>query len=428
MSIVLYIYCLFLLAMIAQSAAMLYLNLYVWLDDSRLEKTQAPKTLKKSQLRFTILLPAYHEEAVLGQTIAGVAKMRYPKHLYEILVILQPSDTGTIKVAEESIAKNKIKNAKVIVVDSTHTPLNKPYQLNVALEHAAYEHIVIFDSEDNVHPKILSIANTMYLTRDVDVIQAGVQLMNYADRWFSAHNVLEYFFWFKSRMHAHMKLQAAPLGGNTVFFKSAQLKQVGGWNEQCLTEDAELGIRLSEVGAKMCATYDAEYVTREEAPLTVEQFIKQRTRWCQGFLQILQAKTIKRLPKRSQRLMAYYLLGFPVAQAIIIILSPVIILFGVLGNLPFLISMLSFVPVFLVITLIGTQIVGLYELIKEQKMKFRFRAFFWLIFGFLAYQVLLSIGALRACQRQIKKATNWEKTTHTGAHRNTEHVQTKGVL
>ena len=139
------------------------------------------------------MLPAYHEEAVLGETVKRVAKMKYPKKLYEILIILQPKDRATIRIAKEALRKNRVKNARVLIVDPSHTPLNKPYQLNVALKHTQHDHVVIFDSEDEVHPKILSIADTMYQQKDVDIIQAGVQLVNYADRWFSSANVLEYF-------------------------------------------------------------------------------------------------------------------------------------------------------------------------------------------------------------------------------------------
>lgn len=167
----------------------------------------------------------------------------------------------------------------------------------------------------------------------------------------------------------------------------------------------------------MCATYDAEFVTREETPLTVGQFIKQRTRWCQGFLQIIQAGTIKRLPSRKQRIVAYYLLGFPMAQAVVTLMSPLVLFYGMSGDMPFLVSMLSFVPVLLVITLLGTQIIGLYEFVREQQMAFKLRGFVWLIVGFIPYQILLSIGALRAWKRQLTKSNDWEKTIHVGAHR-----------
>ena len=81
--------------------------------------------------------------------------------------------------------------------------------------------VTIFDAEDEPHPDILNVVNTVMAARGrPTVVQCGVQLMNYADRWFSALNVLEYFFWFKSRMHYHAAVGMVPLGGNTVFIRA----------------------------------------------------------------------------------------------------------------------------------------------------------------------------------------------------------------
>ena len=62
--------------------------------------------------------------------------------------------------------------------------------------------------------------------------------------------------------------------------------------------------------------YDDGYVTREETPPTVGQFVKQRTRWNQGFLQILGKGDWLRLPTWPQRLLALYTLAFPLVQAL----------------------------------------------------------------------------------------------------------------
>ena len=35
-----------------------------------------------------------------------------------------------------------------------------------------------------------------------------------------------------------------PLGGNTVFITRELLEPAGGWDQECLTEDADIGIRL----------------------------------------------------------------------------------------------------------------------------------------------------------------------------------------
>jgi hypothetical protein len=50
-------------------------------------------------------------------------------------------------------------------------------------------------------------------------------------------------------------------------------------------------------------------------------------------------------------------------------------------------------------------------------MRVRPRDLAILTISFLPYQVLLSIGAIRAVYRELRGMTNWEKTAHTGAHR-----------
>src|SRR5207244_6933712 len=122
----------------------------------------------------------------------------------------------------------------------------------------------IFDAEDEPHPDILNIINTSMLNEDIDAVQSGVQLMNHNTKWFCFLNVLEYFFWFKSSMHFFARIGMTPPGGNTVFVRRELLEQLGGWDVNCLTEDAELCIRLCLAQACLRLFYDDEYVTREE--------------------------------------------------------------------------------------------------------------------------------------------------------------------
>src|SRR5262249_53843996 len=157
------------------------------------------------------------------------------------------------------------------------------------------EVVTIFDAEDDIHCDVFNMVNTVMLRERVGVVQAGVQLMNFRDHWFAPHNCLEYFFWFKSRLHFHAHVGMIPLGGNTVFLRRDLVDRVGGWDEQCLTEDADIGLRLSALGEPIRVVYDAQYVTREETPDSVSQFIKQRTRWQQGFVQILRKGTWRSL-------------------------------------------------------------------------------------------------------------------------------------
>lgn len=402
--------------LLAQSIFGIYATLYAWDNVNRMKRARAPKKFAKPKHGFTVLLPARNEEAVIGETLRRLAKANYPKNLFELLVICtsEAVDAGTVKFAEAAIRENKITNARVIIFDP---PAGKSKGMNIGLKAAKHDLVTIFDSEDDVSPEIFNIANTMFIRRNIDVLQCGVQLMDYNNRWFSAYNVLEYFFWFKSRMHFHAATGIVPLGGNTVFFKTKDLKEVGGWDEHGLCEDADLGIRLSVLGKKFDVMYDAKHVTREECPDTLKSFIKQRTRWNQGFLQILGKNDWQQLKGFKRISLILYVLCAPTFMSLVIAMTPVLLAIGFMFKLPVAVSLLTFMPLFMSLMTLMISLIGLHEFGRDQGLKIKFRSYLWLVITFLPYQIVLTISAARAFIRQARGKRGWEKTAHVGAHR-----------
>src|SRR5262249_30556399 len=156
-------------------------------------------------------------------------------------------------------------------------------------------------------------------------------------------------FWFKSRLHYHARAGAIPLGGNTVFFDRALISRIGGWDEQNLTEDADIGLRLSAARERIRVVYDDRYVTKEETPPTLSQFIRQRTRWNQGFLQTLRKGVWRELPTAKQRRLAFYTLAFPEGQALLGIYFVFSLVTMLTFKTPVLVAMISFVPVLMLL-------------------------------------------------------------------------------
>ncbi len=399
----------------AQGFFSLCLMLFTWGRAERLHESGSPSAFESPQLRFTAILPARHEQAVIAQTIRRIWSTNYPKELLEIVVVCERGDTETI--AEAMLAIEQIDSDHVRVITFSDGPINKPHGLNVALRDTSHEVVTIFDAEDDVHHDIFQIINTVMLQRGTGIVQAGVQLMDFRSTWFAVHNVLEYFFWFKSRLHFHARAGMVPLGGNTVFIERRLIERVGGWDEACLTEDADIGIRLSTLGEKITITYEAVHATREETPPTLGQFIKQRTRWNQGFIQILRKGIWRRFPRRSQRLLAAYTLAYPFVQAFVGILWIPAITMMVVLKLNVAVAMLSLLPLYALIFQYLTGLVGLWEFTRAYGLRLRARDIVVFTIGFLPYQILLSIGAIRAVYREWRGRTNWEKTAHAGAHR-----------
>lgn len=398
-----------------QSVFTLIWMLYAWEDPGKVAQHRSPEKFLQPKHSFTALIPARHEESVIADTIQAVNNIDYPKNLMEILILCREDDTKTIEKVRQTIKHSKIATKLVIFND---TPINKPHALNIGLEYAKNEVIAVFDAEDEPHSNIYNVANTAMISRNADVIQSGVQLMNYRSYWFSALNCLEYFFWFKSGLHFFTNIgKTTPLGGNTVFFKKDYLEKIGGWDEHCLTEDADIGIRLTAAGAKIGIIYDEKYATQEETPDSIRSFIKQRTRWNQGFLQIFLKDNWTRLPTFRQKIVAALVLLTPELQSAMLIYLPLAVIFSLTNKLPVAFAMLSFLPAVTLILQMITLCIGLYEFCRAYKLPFPIWMPIHVAVTFIPYQMLLMFASLRAVVRFIFSIDGWEKTLHLNAHR-----------
>ena len=65
-------------------------------------------------------------------------------------------------------------------------------------------------------------------------------------------------------------------------FDAAILRRVGAWDPYNVTEDADLGFRLARLGY---GTAMISAPTLEEAPVGLDQWLPQRTRWVKGHIQ-----------------------------------------------------------------------------------------------------------------------------------------------
>ncbi|MGZ6793421.1 MAG: glycosyltransferase, partial [Mycobacteriales bacterium] len=223
-----------------------------------------------------------------------------------------------------------------------------------------------------------------------------------------------------------------PLGGNTVFVRTELLRAVDGWDASCLAEDCELGVRLSALGAWVSVAYEPSLATREETPGSIRALVKQRTRWNQGFLQVLRKGVWKALPTRRQRLLARYTLVTPFLQALTGLLVPLSLVLMLTASTPALVTLVGFVPLFLVIAAAVIEAVALHEFGRDYDVPVRARDHVLLILGTVPYQWLLAAAAVRAVWRELRDERGWEKTAHTGAHtaarRSTVPTQTSGAL
>lgn len=384
--------------------------LYAWRTPHSFTESRLRRDGREPAHTFSLIVPARHEEAVLDVTLQRLSKSDHPA--FEIIVVVGDDDPATRKVAERLAARRP--DRLKVVVDSS-CPKSKPKALNTALPHCAGTITGVFDAEDDVHPDLLQRVDQCFQATDADIVQAGVQLMNFQSSWLTVHNVLEYYFWFRSRLHRHARQRFIPLGGNTVFIRTQVLRSVAGWDAECLAEDCELGVRLSSLGAHTAVFYEPDLVTREECPPTLTAFVRQRTRWSQGYLQTLSAGYWRQLPL-LQQLLGVYILAMPFAMAIAWVLIPIAIGTAIGLKAPVPITLISFLPALPMVCMLVADVVGLGEFCREYGGRPSPRDYGRLIFGLPLYQAVLTFSAARAVVRELRGIRGWEKTAHLGLH------------
>jgi glycosyltransferase XagB len=384
--------------------------LHAWRTPASLTESGLSRVERACAFSFSLIVPARHEEAVLEATLTRLVRSDHPD--FEIVVVVGSDDPGTRGVAERVAAEHP---ERVKVVLDHSWPKSKPKALNTALPYCSGAITGVFDAEDDVHPALLERVDQCFQRTHADVVQAGVQLMNFRSSWLTVRNVLEYYFWFRSRLHYHASQGFIPLGGNTVFVRTELLRAVGGWDAECLAEDCELGVRLSSLGASTVVFYEPELVTREECPPTLRAFARQRTRWNQGYLQTLELGYWRRLPLR-QRLLGLYTLAMPYLMAVVWLTIPIAIATAVAVKAPVPITLISFLPALPMLSMLAVEVAALGDFCRTYGERASIRDYTRLVLGVLVYQSVLAFAAARAVVRELRGDRSWEKTQHLGLH------------
>ncbi|MFC1711838.1 glycosyltransferase [Patescibacteria group bacterium] len=410
------------LGLFFQGALASFSMLYSFLRPESLQKVLPPRVVYGGgYYKYSLIVPARNEEKVIGDTIKAMAKINYPKDLYEVLVVIRKDDQETLTAAKKAMDElnvdSVLSKADIKIIKINGDTISKPHSLNMSLNYATGQVIAVFDAEDEPHKDILKSVDDVFLKKKVDIVQAGVQLINVSSRWFSALNCLEYYYWFKSILPFMSNLGSTPLGGNTVFFRKDVLQALGGWDESCLTEDADVGIRASVAGYKTAMVYVEDMATLEETPQDEWAFIKQRTRWDQGYLQILLKGNFLKLPTLRQQFLSLYLLTQPIIHQFTVIAMIFIPILSWGLKVPLWLAMFSWFPFYFLLVQFGLYIIGLMDLKKHYSLSFSNSLFFYLPVFFIPYQLMLAFSFFRAVLRMFLGVFNWEKTYHANTHR-----------
>jgi cellulose synthase/poly-beta-1,6-N-acetylglucosamine synthase-like glycosyltransferase len=413
------------LAVVSAAIAFLYLGLMVFKIKMVLSSVghkpigfskQALASVTDDELPFyTILVPLYQEAAVIPQIMEAMTAIDYPADKLEILITLEEYDHETRAAIE---AADPPPHVRIVTLPDVN-PKTKPKALNVALLQARGEFLVIYDAEIVPEPDQLKKAYLAFRDRpEVACLQTCLDHYNADRNWITKLFNAEFSFHYDLFLPGLQRGgYALPLSGHSTHFRTEALRQIGGWDPYNLTEDCEIGIRLARGGYK---TDIIDSRSKEEATDTLGSWIRQRTRWMQGFLQtgLVHLRHPVRLARELGgwgKVAAFALLvpgsvlvnalnlGFWVLLAAWFITGSAFIQ-SLFPPLVLYVSVFTFALgnfVFMYLNLVGLYKRRRYGLVKYGLLSF-------------AYWLMLGYAAVRACVRLVFRPFQWEKTTHAG--------------
>lgn len=230
---------------------------------------------------YTILVPAFREATIIGHLLRSIAALDYPADKLDVLLLFEEDDPETLAAAK---AAAPAANVRFLVVPAGDLQ-TKPKACNVGLLYAQGEFLVIYDAEDRPEPDQLRKAVIAFRRGPARLacVQAALNYYNWNENFLTRMFTLEYSFWFDYLLPGlDRRGLPIPLGGTSNHFRTAVLRELGGWDPFNVTEDADLGIRAAMHGYRVGIINSTTF---EEANKRLGNWLRQRSRWIKGYMQ-----------------------------------------------------------------------------------------------------------------------------------------------
>jgi cellulose synthase/poly-beta-1,6-N-acetylglucosamine synthase-like glycosyltransferase len=165
--------------------------------------------------------------------------------------------------------------------------------LNFALRETApdAEVVAVIDADYRVESNWLRDLVPLFGDSDTAIVQAPQDYRDGGESLFKSMCKAEYRGFFQIGMITRNERDAIIQHGTMTMVRKSALHTVDGWSEWCITEDAELGLKLFEQGKS--AAYVPRSYGRGLMPDTFLDFKKQRFRWAYGAVLILRAHLLE---------------------------------------------------------------------------------------------------------------------------------------
>lgn len=356
---------------------------FVFMFISLLRDKKEKKPCMKKEEDVTVLIPVYNSKDCIEETIDSIKRQKYCGDIY-INVIDDGSTDGSLEILESMEEDCKIK-----LIKSHH--IGKAAALNKGLECVDTDYTITVDSDTVLHPlAIRNIMNKLVSSNKNTVATAGCLFVKNAKNSF----VTKLQEWDYTLGIFGVKLTQSNYNSTLVAqgafsaYKTAQLKEIGGW-KNFTGEDIVLTWELLSRGYE--TNFAKNAIAFTEVPETFGGLGKQRRRWARGMIEAF--KNVNVLISRKLNFKARFLMllnvFFPFIDLALLIFVPLGLILLALGN-PLLISWISLLVILLGLLLCLLIEIRRNNMLKTVECKLERRSFFAFIVYVLLYTFVLS--------------------------------------
>jgi hypothetical protein len=226
-------------------------------------------------------VPAHNEPPdMVIDTLRSLLRIDYPR--YEVILIDDNTDDERLwRPVEQWCHRHGVKFAHL-----EDWPGYKSGALNYALRNLTdprAEVVGVVDSDYQIEPGFLRRCAPGFADAWVGFVQSPQDYRGWRYSRYYRRLYYSYKYFFAVSQPSRNERDGAIFAGTMGLIRRVALEQLGGWDEWCITEDAELSLRLLRAGWHGLHL-DSSF-GRGIMPLTFEALKGQRYRWCFGGIQ-----------------------------------------------------------------------------------------------------------------------------------------------
>ena len=227
----------------------------------------------------SIIIPARDEESVIKRAVLRCIQQTYQN--FEVLAISHNSSDRTYEEAQ-------VDDERVRAFDLKTKAAGKSIALNFGIEQSRGKYIVVLDADTVLDNDFLASALPAFNDGYYAAVQGRVFPLNRNYNFVTRMMAMEEDLWQEPILTARAVLgNRCPLLGTGYVMRKDILIQAGKFTNS-LVDDHELTCRLLMKGYKI--GYLPYSISYTEEPPTLEVMLRQRARWCRGFINCLNKK------------------------------------------------------------------------------------------------------------------------------------------